>query len=1196
MLNSNRPTDDNRVNAWFHVCRTARTRYRFQDNLFANNGKALIPDFHAARVFAQQMNQVHDLVLAPELAVFAGQINAVALLHGVTQFVFRLYCEQRNPQILHLASDWLDERFGRVALDELLTRFLDEFPPQSVYKHTTDNVTYLKGSTDGKSNREIVLEEILMLWISNSNPAFARFLELFDDDILEHRTAYVKMIANLHEFFDWMATQPPVKQSSFPTGENILHFLMAPIRANPHSLEAQLAYVLEHWGTLLGPYAYRLLRSLDLIKEEHRPSFGPGGPGPSLVPEFVGADFEPERFTPDRDWMPTLVLIAKNAYVWIDQLSKKYARPITRLDEIPNEELDMLARWGITGLWLIGLWERSKASQHIKQRMGNPEAVASAYSLFDYQIAEDLGGEAACNDLRQRAWRRGIRLASDMVPNHVGIDGKWVVEHPDWFVQLNYSPFPNYSFNGPNLSWDGRTGIYLEDHYYDRSDAAVVFKRVDHWTGDARFIYHGNDGTSMPWNDTAQLNYLHPDVREAMIQTILHVARQFPVIRFDAAMTLVKKHFQRLWFPEPGTGGAIPSRAEHGLTRSQFDDAMPEEFWREVVDRAAVEAPDTLLLAEAFWLMEGYFVRTLGMHRVYNSAFMNMLRDEENSKYRLVMKNTLEFDPEVLRRYVNFMNNPDERTAVDQFGKDGKYFGVCMLMVTMPGLPMIGHGQVEGFNEKYGMEYRRAYWDETPDGYLIERHEHEIFPLMRKRYLFAGVEHFLMYDFFTPEGPVDENVFAYSNQVGEERALVIYNNVYGNTRGWVRSSVAFSVKTGQGDERTLIQRTLADGLGLQSDPNQFCIFRDHRTGLEYIRSCKDLCEQGLYVELGGYEYHVFTDFRVVADNTLQQYRQIAAQLEGRGIPSIDEALRELYVQPVLVPFKALVNAKVFDDLLELRIVEPEQEPDVDLLDEVEQNIVALLEGIVSFTGERAVDADDAKIIEVTKDLRTKLEAILRLPMPEHSLLLEAISDAEIVEVLQQDLMVDKALWGGLLGWLFVHALGKVVEVEDADEQSRSWIDEWLLGKVIVNTLRELDVPDQAATQTLEAIKIATSHLQLFEGDSKEQPDQILITLLRDSEVQSFLGVNRYKEILWFNKEAFDRLMLWLLLVATVSASTVPVDEATAIVTTRYQIVETLRKAVDASGYQIERLRALVSQPDGGKRARRAKAKNRAARK
>ncbi len=144
----------------------------------------------------------------------------------------------------------------------------------------------------------------------------------------------------------------------------------------------------------------------------------------------------------------------------------------------------------------------------------------------------------------------------------------------------------------------------------------------------------------MPWNDTAQLNYLNPEVREAVIQTILDVARKFPIIRFDAAMTLARRHFQRLWFPEPGSGGDIPSRAEHGLPRDAFLAAMPQEFWREVVDRVAKEAPDTLLLAEAFWLMEGYFVRTLGMHRVYNSAFMNMLRDEENAKFRQLLKKT----------------------------------------------------------------------------------------------------------------------------------------------------------------------------------------------------------------------------------------------------------------------------------------------------------------------------------------------------------------------------------------------------------------------------------------------------------------------------------------------------------------------------------------------------------------------------
>src|SRR5258707_3237185 len=102
--------------------------------------------------------------------------------------------------------------------------------------------------------------------------------------------------------------------------------------------------------------------------------------------------------------MPQLVLIAKNSYVWLDQLSKKYQREIHTLDQIPNEELDLLASYGFTGLWLIGLWERSRASKRVKQRMGQEDAVASAYSLLSYAIAADLCGCSSSHIFRVRAW------------------------------------------------------------------------------------------------------------------------------------------------------------------------------------------------------------------------------------------------------------------------------------------------------------------------------------------------------------------------------------------------------------------------------------------------------------------------------------------------------------------------------------------------------------------------------------------------------------------------------------------------------------------------------------------------------------------------------------------------------------------------------------------------------------------------
>ncbi len=764
----------------FHVSRLAREKYNFDQTLFKFDGNVIFTDFLAARTFAQKINQQRDLVNYPERAIRAGDINALGLIDEILHLVISLYRKQIDPQVIAEAYEMLESTLGKKRLDNVLIRFTQEFPPLPVYQGEISVMDYLAGETKSTPHTLIVMEELLLLWITNQNPAAVNTLgELFEDTQLVQATVYRQVNESLQKFF---------KEKPFfgPDNQDLITMLRSPAIEVPNSLAGQLEYIRRHWGSLIGDYLYRLLNSLALIREEQKTAFTGGGP--TRVPSYAFSALDEENFSPDSDWMPRTVMIAKNTYVWLYQLSEEYDREIKRLDQIPDEELDKLATWGFNGLWLIGLWERSEASKRIKQLCGNPEAVASAYSLRNYSIAGELGGDEAYQRLRDRAWQRGIRLASDMVPNHMGIDSEWLLDQPDWFISLPYSPFPSYSFNGPDLSPDERVGIFIEDHYYDRTDAAVVFKRIDRLSGDERFIYHGNDGTSMPWNDTAQLNYLREDVREAVIQTILHVARKFPIIRFDAAMTLAKKHYQRLWFPLPGTGGAIPSRAEHSLTKEQFDDLFPVEFWREVVDRVTNEVPETLLLAEAFWLMEGYFVRTLGMHRVYNSAFMNMLRNEENAKYRQMIKNTLEFDPQILKRYVNFMNNPDEKTAVEQFGKGDKYFGICTLMATMPGLPMFGHGQIEGFAEKYGMEYFRPYWDEEPDNYLVQRHEHDIFPLLKRRDLFSGVKNFLLYDFYTGEGRVNEDVFAYSNGSGRQRALVVYQNHFGSVRGWVKTS------------------------------------------------------------------------------------------------------------------------------------------------------------------------------------------------------------------------------------------------------------------------------------------------------------------------------------------------------------------------------------------------------------------------
>ena len=1140
----------------FHVSRQAREKFDFDQKLFSFEGNVIFTNFLAAREFTQKINQTRDVVNFPEKSVSAGEINAIGLIDEILHLIVSLYRKRAQPKAIQEAYQNLKEKFGKERLHDVLVTFTEEFPPVAVHQGEISAEEYLKSTTDGTPNTHIALEEMLMLWITNRNPAVANFSELFDDSDLAQKTTYRQMIKSLREYFD---DQPKFG----PDNQDLISMLRSPAEEEPYSLTGQLEYIRRKWGSLIGDYLYRLLNSIDLIQEETKAIFA--GPGPTHVPSFETMVDE-ENFSPDSDWMPRTVMLAKNSYVWLYQLSKQYNREIKHLDQIPDEELDKLASWGFNGLWLIGLWERSDASKRIKQLCGNPEAVASAYSLKNYNISQDLGGEEAYQRLREKANRRGIRLASDMVPNHMGIDSDWVIDHPDWFISLQHSPFPAYSFNGPDLSPVDRVYIAIEDHYYERTDAAVVFKRVDKQSGDTRFIYHGNDGTSMPWNDTAQLNYLKDEVREAVIQTILHVARKFPIIRFDAAMTLAKKHYQRLWFPQPGSGGAIPSRAEHGLTKEAFDEAFPKEFWREVVDRVAAEVPDTLLLAEAFWLMEGYFVRTLGMHRVYNSAFMNMLRNEENLKYRQVMKNTLEFDPQILKRYVNFMNNPDEKTAVEQFGKGDKYFGICTLMVTMPGLPMFGHGQIQGFAEKYGMEYYRPYWDEKPDMYLVQRHQQEIFPLLKRRDLFSGVRNFLLYDFYTGEGHVNEDVFVYTNGSGDQRALVIYHNRFSSVQGWVNRSASYLNK----ESNNLINKTLYSGLGLDLEKYQYVLFRDSASGLEFIRSIQEINDKGLYFELGAYETHVFMDFRQVAENGYGQYGRLNAYLKGRGVPNIDEALKDLMLAPILNPLREMVNQETLRRLYKARITDSDGTVDADLLQDHAERYQRFIESVCNYIN------SEVDISPILFEEQRGLEAILSLPVFGERYPFPGSTRYEtILGYILENLDAYPFVWYVLILWNGLRLTGRTITAESQfAEISRSWIDEWGIARLCQETLENLGLDWQQSKSGITILKLLVRQQNWVKGIEEETPLSLMEKWLSIEEIRTFLNINRYRGKLWFNKEAFESLMWWMMTIGLVRLVADPQTSLAEVVESlfdAYELIDAILTAKADSGYQVEKL-------------------------
>jgi hypothetical protein len=279
--------------------------------------------------------------------------------------------------------------------------------------------------------------------------------------------------------------------------------------------------------------------------------------------------------------------------------------------------------------------------------------------------------------------------------------------------------------------------------------------------------------------------------------------------------------------------------------------------------------------------MEGYLPNA-GNASVYNSAFMNMMRDEENANIgpcsRTRSSSTRHH--EALRQ---LRGQSDERTTVDQFG-DGDKLRRYSDDGDLAGVADVRSRSDRG-SPKYGKVSRPRY-DETPNHWLVERHERELAPLLHRRSLFAESSNFLLYDFYTESGTVDENVFAYSNRQGDRRGLVLYNNRYSTTKGTIDWSAAYADKYSGG----LRQQRLREGLELSGDPAIVLSYRDTLTGLEYLRRATTISERGLHLDLHAYQCHIFMDWREMRATADKPWDRLRDELNGRGVPNLEDEL------------------------------------------------------------------------------------------------------------------------------------------------------------------------------------------------------------------------------------------------------------------------------------------------------------------
>lgn len=443
----------------FHINKNIREKLNFEKLFFHSYGNIILDSRRNIFNFVSAFNKIvrSGKLSEPQPLIRAGEVAGMCIIDEISHCIFELYIKGVNSSFFKEGFVYMDEdlqnnKDADISLFGLLTAFCKEFPPQEVFNKNKTEEEWLNeiDETSGMENKYLAMEELILLALANQNPAFGPLKVLFNDKNLSKTASYGIFKDNIR---NWSKMNPVFG----PGKTDIISMLKAPVDYSPYSLKGQLEYIKRNWKSLVKEILIKAAEYEDLIvgdeKDPHDREFL------SFYDEPFDVPVKKEYFVKDNSPESNIVMISEDVPLWLCKLSKKYNKEITTLDDVPDEELDFWVKAGINAVKLTNIWEKSKASERIKQAGKNSKALKDSRAFYSYEISEDIGGKEAFVNFKLRTRQKGIKLAADMIPNYTCIDSKEVIENPEIFLQTKKSSIPSFYFSEEDLSFSDKVGI-----------------------------------------------------------------------------------------------------------------------------------------------------------------------------------------------------------------------------------------------------------------------------------------------------------------------------------------------------------------------------------------------------------------------------------------------------------------------------------------------------------------------------------------------------------------------------------------------------------------------------------------------------------------------------------------------------------------------------------------------------------------
>ena len=261
------------------------------------------------------------------------------------------------------------------------------------------------------------------------------------------------------------------------------------------------------------------------------------------------------------------------------------------------------------------------------------------------------------------------------------------------------------------------------------------------------------------------------------------------------------------------------------------------------------------------------------------------------------------------------------------------------------------------------------------------------------------------------------------------------------------------------------------------------------------------------------------------------------------------------------------------------IIAPKDDDQHEMITTFEQKFIHFLNTILEFT---SIHYDISNLVHETTDqlqTLTLINTIDTIMVQQRSKYVQ-----EMNTFVKNTLNKERFSWPLFLLYIITRNLGKISNTTDYALRSRNWIDEFRLSDLVIQTLKEFNLDDALATQTLYLYKILVYNQQWFEDKTGvfKIEHKTIENILKNPETQQFLQVNRFNDILWFNKERFELLVTWFLLIAVLDALAAKDLGKRAIkqhIAVLYKTVLSWLEAEKKSNYQIQNLLDLLTKDE-----------------